>query len=136
MRSARCLGVYCCAEAKREVGGASSEAPHSPQNLCSGGLLAPHARHAVVNRAPHSPQNFCAGGFSCWQRGHFIPAFAERSKYQFRPLLRIVHLTIWEAADSSTSRAAYWSCTRRSSAKSSLVEVSNQARRLSGGRVP
>src|SRR5215813_12394428 len=71
--SARCLGVYVSGE--RDVVDEIpwiSDAPHSPQNFCSGGFDAPQERQTAARRAPHSPQNFWLGAFSCSHRKHFI----------------------------------------------------------------
>src|SRR5438105_14156067 len=50
----------------------SSEVPHCPQNLCPGGLAAPHDGQVEPSGAPHCPQNFMPAGLSALHRAHFI----------------------------------------------------------------
>jgi hypothetical protein len=47
-----------------EPGKSVSTAPHSPQNLNSGGLSKPHLAHLFLSGLPQLPQNFVASGFS------------------------------------------------------------------------
>jgi hypothetical protein len=51
----------------------SSDAPHWPQNLFSGGLAAPHDKHPEASDAPHWPQNLMSAGLSAWHREHLMP---------------------------------------------------------------
>jgi hypothetical protein len=41
----------------------ASGIPHSPQNFCPGGLVAPQDEQVAARPLPHSPQNFCPSGF-------------------------------------------------------------------------
>src|SRR6516164_11598597 len=43
-----------------------------PQNLCSGGLSAPHDRQVETSGAPHCPQNLIPVGLSAPHCAHFI----------------------------------------------------------------
>jgi hypothetical protein len=49
-----------------------SAAPHSPQNLDSGGFSNPHREHLFRSAVPHPPQNFIPAGFSVPQLEHRI----------------------------------------------------------------
>src|SRR2546425_619076 len=71
--SARCFGVYESGAANLAVRVVRSGVAHWPQNLFSGGLVAPQEGQ-VVSGAAHSPQNFVPVGLSCWHRGHFMPS--------------------------------------------------------------
>ena len=58
MRSARCFGVYVSGDRSRVSATFVNGAAHWPQNLFSGGLLAPHDAQTAARRAAHWPQNF------------------------------------------------------------------------------
>jgi hypothetical protein len=53
---------------------AASAEPHSPQNFCSRGFLAPHEEQIAASAVPHSPQNFCVAEFSPPQFEHVVTA--------------------------------------------------------------
>ena len=56
--------MNCCGDAKRDVAGASSAEPHSPQNLLPERTWAPQWGHARVSGAPQSSQNLRRSSFS------------------------------------------------------------------------
>jgi hypothetical protein len=51
---------------------AASDEPHSPQNFCPGGFVAPHEEQIAASAVPHSPQKFCVAGFSAPQFEHVV----------------------------------------------------------------
>jgi hypothetical protein len=70
MRSARCLGVYEAGAPNAGSVGLPSGAAHWPQNLFSGGLVAPQEWQTAAKGAAHWPQNLMPAGFSAWHRAH------------------------------------------------------------------
>src|SRR5215467_15883882 len=50
----------------------SSEAPHCPQYLCSGGFAAPHDEQLATSGTPHCPQNLMPAGLSALHWAHLI----------------------------------------------------------------
>src|SRR4051794_1610699 len=65
----------CGSPAAVDEGGTASDAngePHSPQNLASTALAAPHATHPRESRAPHSLQNLRPGSLPTPHATHLM----------------------------------------------------------------
>src|SRR5215212_11174630 len=71
----RSVSGSCGSPAAVDEGDAASETngePHSPQNLASAALAAPHAAHPIESRAPHSLQNLRPGSLPTPHATHLM----------------------------------------------------------------
>src|SRR6185295_1202544 len=71
--SARCLGMYDSALAKRPAGSVVSPAPQDRQNFLPGVTGVPQLGQAASSRAPQSSQKRAPASLSAEHRGHFMP---------------------------------------------------------------
>jgi len=68
---------------------AVSAAPHSPQNLNSGGLSSPQRGHLRRSAAPQLPQNFIPAGLSVVQAAHRIGIEFIPLRYHLRDIASV-----------------------------------------------